>query len=171
MSDSPAQPTRAAILQLALDRLGPGQLAELRRGPLAEIPHSPTFWTLAFHLHLIPDEDTPHLTHRARPWALTLHLMALGVRHSAQASLGYAMAQAGWSELRFTKLMRASPDQLPDQLISLARYLKSRDQHADVDQIISLILTPPEHDYAERLRLRIARDYYRALHHQEKTSE
>lgn len=162
--------TLAARLQKMLDSFGPGPLAELRRGSPQQQVHTATFWTLLLSQGLVPEAfqdgspaPEPWQRQQELQWALIFQALALGLRHSDQVSLGQALSRANWSELRFIRLMRADADQLATQLPQLARYLKSKEQDADVNELIQLLRHqhPPR---AEQLRQKIARDYYRTLH-------
>lgn len=164
-------PSFGAQLQALLDDLNPGALAQLRRGTPQQVAQTPSFWGIYLKFNQDDEQRSSAAAQAAQAaqlryeqgWALLLQAAALGIRHEAGQGLGKAMALAGWSELRFTRLMRADLDQLLSLVPQLARYLKSKEVGADLDDLRALILTQ-DPKKAEARRQRLARDYYKTLH-------
>jgi CRISPR type I-E-associated protein CasB/Cse2 len=90
---------------------------------------------------------------------------ALAVTSGLQAprrSLGAALAEAGLSELRLTRLLRAHAGALPAEVRAVASYLASKAVPFDATDLARLVLSdggPSE----ERVRRGIARSYYGQL--------
>jgi CRISPR system Cascade subunit CasB len=151
-----------AVLIESSGLLNAGDVAALRRMD----PRSPpaAFFKIA---GLVLDGRLPakaeSLLERETRWAAIVNGLAhLGARHSAGRRLGGALAEAGFSELRFARLLRADEERLVDELPSLARFLAAKDVPVDWTEAGSLILSaggPNE----EGVRRAIARDYYGAL--------
>jgi CRISPR system Cascade subunit CasB len=117
----------------------------------------------------IPDPDPQYDTSEARHernWGLLLMGMAhCAGLHDYDVPLGKALALAGWSELRFTRLMEADNETLPALMRRMAQYLASKDQRANWADVAFLLFT--RGDAGHKVRLRIARAYYRTLYQQE----
>lgn len=161
-------PRFGAQLQALLDDLNPGALAQLRRGTPQQVAQTPSFWGIYLKFNQDDEQRSSAAAQAAQlryeqGWALLLQAAALGIRHEAGQGLGKAMALAGWSELRFTRLMRADLDQLLSLVPQLARYLKSKEVGANLEELRALILIQ-DPKKAEELRQRFARDYYKTLH-------
>lgn len=140
-----------------------GDLAELRRISPDE-PFTPALWKIL--LEYVPDD---HLTEeREKRWAILL--MAMGTcagLHDPSTPFGAAMAEAGWSELRFVRLMRARGDSLAKEIRRLAQYLASKNQPANWADAAWLLFFQ-EGEHAERTRQNLARKYYRRLYAKER---
>ncbi|MFW6189815.1 MAG: type I-E CRISPR-associated protein Cse2/CasB [Planctomycetota bacterium] len=149
-------------------QLPPGDVAELRR-VTPDDPYTPALWKLL--LHHVPESWTggPGRDENERRWAALFAGMAVAAGlHDPAVPLGRALAEAGWSELRFVRLMRDRADGLADRVRRVAAYLNSKAQTADWADVANLLLEQ-EGEWAERHRRRIARDYYRALQRLERT--
>jgi CRISPR system Cascade subunit CasB len=85
--------------------------------------------------------------------------------HDYDTPLGEALAMAGWSEVRFVRLMEADAETLPVLLRRMAQYLASKEQRANWDDVRRLLFTT-DPDRADDVRLNIARTYYRTLYAQ-----
>ena len=110
----------------------------------------------------------PKQDEKERLWAALLQGMAMTAGlHIPNARLGRALVQAGWSELRFVRLMQARGDVLVKEVRRLASFLSSKSQTVDWSDIAQLLFNQ-EGEWAERHRRRIARDYYKTLYQQEK---
>lgn len=137
-----------------------GDLAQLRRIDPSE-PYTPALWKIL--LELVPDGHRMG-PERERRWAILL--MAMGIcagLHTPSVPFGAALTEAGWSELRFVRLLRARGDRLAKELRRLAQYLASKNQRADwVD--VAWLLFVQDGDHAEETRQRMARAYYRRLY-------
>jgi len=94
--------------------------------------------------------------------AIVVGLAHLGELHRQGIPLGRALVDAHYSELRFSRLLRADGDQLLDELPALARFLSAKGVGADWSGAAWLILSVG-HAHEERTRRALARDYYRAL--------
>ncbi|MGC4121405.1 MAG: type I-E CRISPR-associated protein Cse2/CasB [Myxococcales bacterium] len=94
--------------------------------------------------------------------AVIVGLAHLGSRHKPGVRLGTALVQAGFSELRFVRLLRADGDRLIDDIPALARFLAAKNTPADFAEGARLILSADRSD-EETTRRRIAGDFYSAL--------
>lgn len=142
--------------------LSRGDLAELRRISPDE-PFTPALWRLLLMLNL--DESRWHQQEIwERRWAALFMGMAhcIGL-HSYQTSFGQALAEAGWSELRFVQLMRARDETLEKHLRRVARFLSSKHQKANWTDVAWLLFAQTG-KAAEDVRLNISRNYYRKLY-------
>lgn len=151
------------------DGLSTGDVAELRRiSP--ERPYTPALWKLLLACVPPPWTAGPDQDEKERRWAALFMGMAMtqGL-HTPEVPLGAALARAGWSELRFVRLMRERGDALTAQVRRMASYLGSKSQPADWTEVAHLLLDQ-EGVWAERHRMRIARSYYSTLYNQERTS-
>lgn len=96
-------------------------------------------------------------------WAsIIVGLAHLGALHRPHEQLGQALVRADYSELRFSRLLRADAARLVDELPGLARFLTAKGVDVDWSDAARLMLStggPKE----ESVRRRLARDYYRAL--------
>lgn len=143
--------------------LGTGALAELRRiSP--QKPFTPSLWRLLLDL----DEAEPWGGLERNIYERRMATLAMGMAfcaglHSYKVPLGRALAEAGWSELRFVRLMEARGETLETLIRRMAQFLASKSQPANwVD--VGWLLIGQDWDSAEETRLRIARSYYGTLH-------
>jgi CRISPR system Cascade subunit CasB len=167
-SERPAgrQAARKAVGALAHalthGHVSPGDIADLRRLE-PDDPSSPAFWktlgsVVAAHVEL--PAGGPALDRAERQWAMILNAAAhLRGLHNPGRSLGAALAAAGFSELRFVRLLRASGDGLPVAVRTTARYLAAKGEPADVGDLAELVISDG-HSWSEQVRRRIARTYY-----------
>ena len=147
--------------------LSNGDLAQLRRAS-PKNPYTPALWKVL--LTYVPaswtkgsyqDENEGH-------WAALLQGMAMTAGlHEPNTPLGRALVQAGWSEIRFGRLMQARGDGLVKEVRRLASFLATKSQSADWSDIAQLLFNQ-QGEWAERHRRRIARNYYKALYEREK---
>ncbi|MBS3762085.1 MAG: type I-E CRISPR-associated protein Cse2/CasB [Planctomycetes bacterium] len=150
-------------------QLGTGQVAELRRVSPDE-PYSPTLWKLL--LSSVPKRFTSGAEQEkkeARWGALLMGMAITAGLHDPHVPLGKALALAGWSELRFVRLMRDQEESLVERVRRLAHYLNSKSQAANWTDVARLLLNQ-EGEWAERHRVDISRSYYSTLY-QQKQSE
>jgi CRISPR system Cascade subunit CasB len=134
-----------------------GDLAELRRIKPDE-PYTPALWRIL--LNYVPNDDQLS-AERERRWAILLMAMATCAGlHDPSTDFGAALADAGWSELRFVRLLEARGDNLDKQLRRVAQYLASKDQQANWADAAWLLFVQ-QGDHASTTRQRIARSYYR----------
>jgi CRISPR system Cascade subunit CasB len=133
-----------------------GDLASLRRLN-ANAPDAAAFFRIVVR---IAPEASPAALHR---YARLLQILALKPAALASGSFGAAMVAAGVSEGRAQKLLTARGSAVAEQLRLIARRLANEGM-LPYRQIGDLLLIEDEEgERAEAVRLRIARDYWRAL--------
>lgn len=107
--------------------------------------------------------DSPAMAETEVRWAAIVSGLALlGQLHQPAARLGQSLATSGFSELRFSRLLRADAERLVDELPMLARFLAAKGTPADWSTSALLILSAGRSD-EESTRRRIAREYYAAV--------
>ncbi|MFB6263812.1 MAG: type I-E CRISPR-associated protein Cse2/CasB [Bradymonadaceae bacterium] len=152
--------------RLESDGYGAGDVAELRRISPEE-PYTPALWKVMEDLDL---RETPYWLsedERETRWAALLMGMAMTTGlHEFDRPLGSALAEAGWSELRFVRLMRADGERLIEEVRRMAQYLSSKEEAADWTDVGKIVFSQTG-EYAEEYRRDVARDYYSALYRQE----
>ena len=161
--ESPSAPVGRSTLatiarHLARDDYPPGDLAQLRRLD-PERPDGRAFWQLvAHHAPAALDDERA-----ARALAICLRGMAIMREFLAgePRRLGTALAEAGVTELRVLRLLRADADRLAEELRQLARLLASKGEAGRFDwgEAYDLVRSAGTEREAE-VRRRIARDYY-----------
>lgn len=153
---------RALIVRLAavVEReLSPGDLADLRR-LRPEEPASPAFWKLAATYLSDSLPGGPGREEAERRWAAVLGALAnLRGLHRSDRPLGRALAEAGLSEMRLLRLLRARDAALYDVTRGVVHYLAQKAEPADLGQLAGLLLDQ-DGDRAEAIRRRIARAFY-----------
>lgn len=133
-----------------------GDLANLRRLDV-EAPAAPAFFRIV--VKIVP-EAAPAVLRR---YARLLQILAFNPDALASGSFGAAMVEAGVSELRVQRLLSARGTALAQQIRLIAHRLANTGT-LPYRQIGDLLLVDDEDsEYAESIRLRIARDYWRAL--------
>lgn len=186
---------------LGSERLSNGDRAALRRiSP--EAPFTPALWKVLYRLeqHEAPGwfgsgtrEERQRMWERR--WATLLMGMAFCARpqeadrrkrhlHDYETPLGAALfdaggseTRAGWSELRFVRLLRSSGEALEVEIRRVAQYLASKSQPANWADMARLLFNQPNdlsltaRDIAEKCRLSIARAYYGARYKSEQQGE
>jgi len=146
-------------------QLGPGDVAALRRLSPGD-PAAPALWKLL--LTCVPQSWAagPDRDEKERRWAALFTGMAHAAGlHDPAVPMGRALAEAGWSELRFVRLLRDRDEGLAERVRRLAQYLASKSQRADWTGVANLLLDQ-DGEWAERHRRDLARDYYRTLYAQ-----
>jgi len=146
--------------------LSKGDIAELRRVSPNE-PFTPALWRVLMILDL--DESPPYINQEIweRRWATLMMGMAYCADlHNYKVSLGRALAEAGWSELRFVQLMRANGEILEAYLRRVAQFLSSKNQEANWTDLAWLLFAQSG-GTAEKVRLNISRNYYSAIYQKE----
>lgn len=142
-----------------IDNLGTGPQAELRRlRPDADDRwRSPTF----YQLYALITPDGERSDEHQRRWAMILSGLA-HLPHRRRISLGRALAEAGFAEIRLVRLLDAEPDQIADHLRTTVAFLAAKGAEADWCDLALLVLScgGDEHDAVRR---RIAQSYYRFL--------
>jgi CRISPR system Cascade subunit CasB len=168
MNETPARAPAASIASLVstIARLleSPGVLTQ---GDIASLrrmdPRQPeaAFFKLEglFLDDQMPGEAAARAEAETRWAAVVVGLAHLGALHRPAARLGHALASAGYSEIRFVRLVRADFAQLPDELPSLARFLRATGIEADWSAAADLVLSVGTPREAE-VRRHLARDYY-----------
>ena len=152
--------------RLASKDFGTGELAQLRRNDPATVAGQP-----AFH-RLMADRDRPIGESEALRWATLVHVMAITAAHGSALRSGEALAAAGLSEARFTKLMAARGDAFRDQLVLAARLLASKQIPIHWSDLADLLMADEaDEETTGRLRFRIAQNYYRALRKQDQPAK
>ena len=166
-SISPAQAVgrAAGMLHPEEESLPNGDRAALRRIDL-DTPVTPTLWKVLFDLKQDESRGMSQTKWEQR-WATLLMGMAhCAGLHDYDVPLGQALAEAGWAETRFVRLMEADDETLPVLLRRMAQYLASKQQPANWDDVRKLLFYQSG-ETAEGIRLSIARPYYRTLHAQD----
>jgi CRISPR system Cascade subunit CasB len=150
--------------------LSTGEMADLRRiSP--DQPFTPSLWRILTLQDL--DNSPPWLSQGQweRRWATLFMGMAnCSGLHNYSTSLGAALAEAGWSELRFVQLMRAKDETLETHLRRVAQFLASKNQEANWTDVARLLFSQSG-DPGERIRLSISRDYYSRIYSKEQGSK
>jgi len=147
-----------------------GELADLRRiSP--DQPYTPALWRILMMQEL--DESPSWI--RQEQWERRWATLFMGMAHCAglhnySISLGAALAEAGWSELRFVQLMRAKDETLETYLRRVAQFLSSKNQEANWTDVARLLFFQTG-EAGEKVRLSISRDYYSKLYKQEQNSK
>ena len=146
--------------------LSSGEMAELRRISQDQ-PFTPALWRLLIMLNLTEPPSWISQNEWERRWATLFMGMAhCAGLHNYSISLGAALAEAGWSELRFVQLMRAKDETLETHLRRVAQFLASKNQEANWTDVARLQFFQSS-DAGERIRLSISRDYYSRLYTKE----
>jgi CRISPR system Cascade subunit CasB len=146
--------------------LSTGDVAELRRISPTE-PYTPALWKIIFTI--VPDHWTKGSEREAKETAWAIIAMGLAKNaglHARGRALGAALVEAGFSELRFVRLLRAKGGALHEEFRRMADFLASKHVNADWTDAARLVLKQ-EGDAAESVRRAIARDYYRAVYARE----
>lgn len=86
--------------------------------------------------------------------------------HNYGIPFGQALANAGWSELRFVQLMKSNGETLEKHLRRTAQFLAGKNQEADWSDAARLLFTQSG-EAGEKIRLSISHSYYSALYAQE----
>lgn len=102
-----------------------------------------------------------------RKWALIVSGVALA-GHDEQESLGKQLAEAGVSESRVTKLLTARGDAFKQLIPRMIRLMANKGVSPNWNDLGAIIRkgdsdSPADIEYAEKIRLRIASDYFSEL--------
>jgi len=144
--------SRIGHLATLIKHLPPGDVADLRRSADVEMP-GPSFWKIFITL---PDYDQKQ---RVEEWqTILVALTYMKDLHTPAVSLGNALFLAGYSEARLTKLLNAKDKTLRSEITTVARFLGSKGQLADLNQLANLILITG--DGNQKVRRSIAKDFY-----------
>ena len=130
----PADPVTKAvdslIHALTPERLGTGPLAELRRMEPATGLLPPAFWKLL--IEHVPDDlrqgTEAEQAEAERAWAVIIHGMALMAPepHRSGTSAGTVLAETGYSEPRFVRLLRAEGEGFAKEVQTACRWLATK---------------------------------------------
>ena len=153
-----------SIAQEMVRVLPAGDIAELRR-MRADGSASIAFWKLMARRVEGPMGLPDHGARRERlerRWMLILSCMAeLTGLHEPKRPLGRALVEAGLSEARLARLLRARGESLEETLRAVCHQLASSGKPANQTDLALLVLSEDEAD-EPYTRRRIARDYFRA---------
>ena len=161
---------KVAVMMQQDGGLSTGDMADLRRiSP--DQPFTPALWRLLLMHDLDHSPDWIRQEKWERRWATLFMGMAhCAGLHSYDTSLGDALAEAGWSELRFVQLMRAKDETLETHLRRLSQFLASKNQEANWTDVARLLFFQSG-ETGEKVRLSISRDYYTKIYKQEQESK
>jgi CRISPR type I-E-associated protein CasB/Cse2 len=151
----------AGLLQYGGDTLSAGDVAALRRMDPTR-PAAAFFKLTGVALNEELGAGSAREEMETRWASIVVGLAHLGGLHRSGARLGQALANSGFSELRFSRLLRADAPRLVDELPTLAMFLTAKAVPVDWAGAAWLILSAGRSD-EETTRRRLARDYYRAL--------
>lgn len=142
--------------------LSSGDISSLRR--MEPRQPAPAFFKLEGLLldEYLPGDAALRLDQETRWAAIVVGLAHLQELQRVDARLGHVLADAGFSDVRFVRLVRADADRLVDELPTLARYLATKGRAVDWTTAALLILSAGRRD-EENVRRHLARDYYGAL--------
>lgn len=168
-ASSPLRDTVAKLAAFLHSDAGHRSAAELRRLPPAQ-PDQPAFFRIATGwlepAGLLPAEHDGNARLAAESaWGTILRAMAhLVGLHSAAASLGRGLAEAGFSEPRLLRLLRSSDDTLSALVRVSAHQLAATGTRIDQAELAWLVCSDTSSAEArESARRRIATDFYRHL--------
>lgn len=164
--------TIGRITHAVNNSLSTGDIAELKRlNP--EDPSAPAFWKLMVNcvgkdgVHLAGGNNQDEAEQR---WAVVLSAMAyMQDQHSHGRKLGDALAVAGYSELRLTRLLRATGETLRNLTRGMTLFLVAKGEPFDLLDLARLIFSDDK-SWSESFRRQIARSYYAIIMRKEKTS-
>lgn len=153
-----ARAVRAVTRALAERAISPGEAADLRR-LRAENLAAPAYWRVLSY-YVAPQYERTLTEDEEYRWAVILNALAYLVGlDAANRPLGAALRDAGFSELRLVRLLRAEKDRLEDTVRNAARFLASKGQSANLAQLAELVLSEGRTS-GGRVRRNIARDYF-----------
>lgn len=150
--------------------LSAGDMAALRRMDPRHID-APGFYKLLSAIEQrLPGGEEARARAETRWAAVIVALAHLGELHRPGRWLGQALVEAGFSEPRFVRLLRADEERLLDELPALARFLAAKGVAADFADAARLLL---DRQHAEEVRRSLARSYYGmfASKHDSKTTQ
>lgn len=160
---APTLRDRARTLANALEHFHPGDRAALRRlDPLAP---AGTAFTRAAMIWEGDDQDLRGFD-VVRVAALAQAIALLG---DDARNLGALLAEAGFSDARLERLLRADAQALPDLAVSAARFLAAKGLGVHAEDLADLLFAPD--DRQAEVRLNIARSYFRKTHQKEADSQ
>ncbi len=141
------------------ERGATGDLAALRRLD-PDHPNAGAFFRL---MALAPGDPLDGPGDRFRRWGLVVWMLAQTPGRRDDRPLGAALAEAGFSEIRMNRLLAARGDGFRAQVRRMARFLAQKSGAIPYRELGALILCEGLNEaWAERLRLKIARDFWRS---------
>jgi len=149
-------------------KLSAGDIAQLRRmDPFT--PSCPAYWRImslyVTSVGYVPVAEGPRIMVENQ-WAAILAAMAKAATvkgfHNPRRRAGHALAEMGYKEARFSRLMRSVDEGLPDILRTTAMYLAQKGESCNWTEFARLVLYQ-RGDFADIVRRRISRDYYSRL--------
>lgn len=150
---------RTLAMHVELLCKSPATGAALRRGTPTDVAH-----TAAFHRVLTVAGIEDDSAERLLRWATVVQCMAIGGDSRAPLSDGAMLARVGFSESRFSRLLTAGGSTVQDQCVLASRFLHAREHPCRWDDLGALlVLDSRSGESTERIRLRLARDYFRTL--------
>jgi len=166
MMSNPIQPTvikpksLARTVELlsgafASGEVGASDAAHLK---LTEIHQRPSVAFLRVAYRYLPER----WENQTRPWmAITSGIAWMSPRsHQGGLSVGQVLAEHGYSETRFERLLSADPTIFPMLLVRTAYFLATKQTPVDWIEFAHLALEQDQVEL-ERIRMTIARDFYR----------
>ncbi len=161
-----AAPERTLVNRAAhaVDRtLSPGDVAALRHLD-PDNPAALAFFKVAAQLlEGALAEDEPARTEDELRWATILSALAVAKGlHWPGRPLGVALASAGFSELRLTRLLRARGDQVFPAVRGAAQFLAAKAEPFDALHLALLVLSEGRSD-EEKVRRDIARSFFKPM--------
>jgi CRISPR system Cascade subunit CasB len=144
-----------AALRHTIEAADPGTLAALRRAKPADPPAA--FYRIT--VDLLDDdlpEAGPHRKAQEDRWVVVVAAMASAVGFMAKVPLGKALADAGVTEMRVTRLLEARDSQLADLVRNVVHQLVQKAQAFDPSDLANLVLSD-----SDEPRRSIARSFYR----------
>ena len=167
-----ARNLREVVPKIAFEiaRLDPGSAAALRRGPYKGAGAA-AFWKL------LASRDLVGAAHSGERWAALIQAIAILTpkgrdserqsAHDYSLSMGRALWEAGFSELRLARLLSAAPRLRPEVAVRTCRRLAAGEfNRFNLVTLGDFILFG-----RDRTDRRIARDYYRAHADAERASQ
>lgn len=166
------------VREMTTGLIGPGEQAALRRNwnlGAARAAAELAFWKIVVRV-LEPQElyrdrlmELP-LAELERRWRVILAAIAtLYLQHSSPAQLGAALAQAGLSEHRILRVLKAEGAGLEAGVRALVHQLASSGTRVNLAELAEIVFFDgSRHD--DQIRRRVALSYYRAREATEKTS-
>jgi CRISPR type I-E-associated protein CasB/Cse2 len=145
------------VARIGHDSFGTGPLAELRRmDPKQAAPGQPALHRLRAR-YVTEDKLRGDGMNR---WALLIHLLALACpnQHRGGDRLGRALFAAGYSEGRLTRLLETPEADFAIVLPRMVRFMVAKGERLDPYELAELVVRGG----ADRERLNIAQEYYRA---------
>lgn len=142
----------------------PGELSQMKRQAPDE-PPCPAFYRLA-----MPEVENyryyPSDEHSAIAFETGLMSVLAGMAEDLSVfnrskPLGSALAEAGFSELRLYRLLKAGRESLNADVRRMVKFLSSKGVSANLAEALELILCQDDTERSRFVRRRISRDYFR----------